>query len=50
LDDSQKIGITFTMADMGYFGLAAVALLNFEKRSFVQYDTMSLFPMGRMGL
>ncbi len=50
LDDSQQIGITFTLADLGYMGLAAVAVLDLKKRSFFQLDTMSLFPMGKMGL
>ena len=50
LDDSQKIGITFTLSDLGYLGLTAVALLDFKAETVSQYDTMSLFPMGKTGL
>lgn len=41
-------GITFTLADLGYIGLAAVCWLDFEKKVFHQVDTLSVLPMGRM--
>jgi len=50
LDDSQKIGITFTLSDLGYLGLTSVALLDFKAETVSQCDTMSLFPMGKTGL
>jgi hypothetical protein len=50
LDDAQQIGITFTLADLGYMGLAAVAVLDFKKKSFAQLDSISLFPLGKIGL
>ncbi len=42
--------ITFTLADLGYIGLAAVCWLDIRNRVFRQTDTMSLLPRGRMGL
>lgn len=43
-------GITFTLADLGYIGLAAVCWLDLKTPAFRQLDTLSLLPRGRMGL
>ncbi len=43
-------GITFTIADLGYIGLAAICWLDFQKKISYQVDTLSFLPMGRMGL
>ncbi len=43
-------GITFTIADLGYVGMAAVCWLDFNQRTSSQVDTLSFFPMGRLNL
>lgn len=48
LAPERGYGITFTLADLGYIGLAAVCWLDFQKCSFKQVDTLSILPMGRM--
>ena len=42
-------GITFTMADLGYMGSAAVCWLDFKNKSYKQLGTISKLPMGKMG-
>ena len=49
LSSENGYGITFTIADLGYIGLAAVCWLDFKKPDAVQYDALSLLPMGRTG-
>jgi len=46
----QGFGITFTIADLGYIGMAAVCWLDFRKKTSCQVDTLSFFPMGRLNL
>jgi len=48
LSPDKGYGITFTIADMGYLGLAAVCWLDFKARTYHQLDTMRLLPMGRL--
>lgn len=50
LDDTQQLGITFTMADLGYMGLTSIALLDLKGGKSTQLDSMLLFPMGKIGL
>ena len=50
LDDSQSIGITFTLSDLGAFGFAAIAFLNFKTKTSYQLNTMTLLPLGKIGL
>ena len=50
LDATQQFGISFTMSDLGYLGLMAVAWLDFRKNTVTQYDTMTFFPKGKIGL
>ena len=45
----KGVGITFTMADMGYIGMAAVCWLDIKNQAFTQVDTLSLLPKGKMG-
>jgi len=45
----KGFGITFTMADLGYIGMAAVCWLDIKNRTFTQVDTISPFPRGKMG-
>jgi hypothetical protein len=47
LSPSQNFGITITASDLGYVGLFAICFLDFEKRTFKQIDTLSLFPLGK---
>ena len=42
-------GITFTMSDLGYLGLFAIAWLDFKNGTSTQVDTMSILPRGRTG-
>lgn len=42
-------GITFTIADLGYIGMAAVCWLDFKGKTFKQLDLMSILPKGKMG-
>ncbi|MBN1664589.1 MAG: DUF2804 domain-containing protein [Deltaproteobacteria bacterium] len=42
-------GITFTVADLGYIGMAAVCWLDFKEKSCRQVDTMSILPKGKLG-
>lgn len=50
LSPDRGYGITFTIADLGYIGMAAVCWLDFQKKCFNQVDTMSILPMGRLKL
>ncbi|MBU0969459.1 MAG: DUF2804 domain-containing protein [Proteobacteria bacterium] len=43
-------GITFTIADLGYIGMAAICWLDFREKTSCQIDTLSFLPMGRIGL
>lgn len=47
---NSEFGITFTMADLGYIGLAAVAWIDLKSGSFTQRDTMTILPRGKTGL
>lgn len=47
LSPSQNFGITITASDLGYVGLFAICFLDFEKKTFQQIDTLSLFPLGK---
>ncbi|HDP81134.1 MAG TPA: DUF2804 domain-containing protein, partial [Spirochaetes bacterium] len=49
LSQDRQYGITFTMADLGYAGLFAVAWLDFKNGTFTQLDTMSILPRGKTG-
>ena len=49
LSSENGYGITFTIADLGYIGLAAVCWLDFKTKTAVQHDTLSLLPRGRTG-
>jgi hypothetical protein len=49
LSMEDGFGITFTMADLGYIGSAAVCWLDFKERTCKQLGTMSSLPMGKMG-
>ena len=42
-------GITFTMADMGYMGSAAVCWLDFKEKTFKQQGATLNLPKGKMG-
>ena len=46
---NEDFGITFTMSDLGYAGLMALAWLDFRKGTCTQEDTLALLPMGKMG-
>ena len=50
LDPEQGVGITFTIADLGYVGLAAVCWLDFKQKTSSQFETLSFFPMGGLNL
>ena len=50
LSAERGYGITFTIADLGYLGLAAICWLDFKARTYKQLDAMTLLPRGRMGL
>ncbi len=49
LDSSKKYGIAFTISDLGYIGLIAVAWLDFENKTCTQFDTMTILPRGNTG-
>jgi hypothetical protein len=49
LSPDQQFGIALTVADLGYIGMAAICFLDFERGTFHQVDTLSLFPMGETG-
>ena len=46
----QQLGITLTVADLGYAGLFALCFLDFANRSFTQVDSLTLLPLGKLGL
>lgn len=50
LSDDQQLGITLTVADLGYAGLFALCFLDFAQRTFTQVDSLSLLPLGKLGL
>ncbi len=45
---NEKYGITFTMSDLGFAGLIAVAWLDFERGTFKQEDTIAFLTKGKM--
>ncbi len=49
LSPDQEFGITFTTCDLGYVGLFAICFLDFKTKSFEQIDTLTFFPMGKLG-
>lgn len=49
ISPERGYGITFTMADLGYIGLAALCWLDFQKKTFKQLDTISILPRGKLG-
>ncbi len=49
LSQERGYGITFTMSDLGYAGLFALAWLDFRDGSYTQVDTMSMLPRGKTG-
>lgn len=50
LDPEQGYGITLTLADLGYIGIAAICWLDFRKKTSRQVDTLTFLPRGRTGL
>ncbi len=44
---NKDFGITFTMSDLGYTGLHAIAWLDFTNNTFTQVDNLVLFPKGK---
>ncbi len=46
---NEDYGITFTISDLGYISLVAVAWLDFQTNTFTQLDTMKFFPKGKTG-
>ncbi len=46
---NEDFGITFTMSDLGYAGLIALAWLDFKEGTYTQEDTLALLPKGKMG-
>jgi len=46
LAPEKGYGITFTLADLGYIGIAAICWLDFRKNSYQQVDTLSFLPKG----
>lgn len=50
LDHTQQFGVTLTISDLGYMGLMAVCILDFQKNQAIQADTMIWFPKGKTNL
>ncbi len=50
LSHDKGYGITFTISDLGYLGVAAVCWIDLNDKTFTQLDTMNLFPMGKTAL
>ncbi|MDZ4728022.1 MAG: DUF2804 domain-containing protein [Leptospira sp.] len=46
ISPNQKFGITFTTSDLGYIGLFAICFLDFERKEFIQSETMTFLPLG----
>jgi len=44
-----KYGITFTISDLGYLGLFAVAWLDFASGKVAQFQDMNFMPLGKTG-
>ncbi|UYP44646.1 hypothetical protein NEF87_000931 [Candidatus Lokiarchaeum ossiferum] len=44
---NEDYGITFTMSDLGYAGMHAVAWLDFQNNTTTQVDTLSILPKGK---
>ncbi|MBN1382126.1 MAG: DUF2804 domain-containing protein [Deltaproteobacteria bacterium] len=45
----EGFGITFTMADLGYIGMAAVCWLDLKERTSRQLDVVCFMPKGKTG-
>jgi len=50
LDSERDFALTFTISDLGYLGLSAVAWIDLAAGRFCQADELSLFPLGKTGL
>ena len=50
LDAEKGYGITLTLADLGYIGIAVLCWLDFKTGTFHQEESLSLLPRGRTGL
>ena len=50
LDQDKEIFLTFTISDLGYIGLSALAWIDFKSGKFSQTDEMSILPLGKTGL
>ena len=50
INHDGQYGLTCTVADLGYIGLMAVAWLDFKRKKFMQSDTLTFFPRGKIGL
>ena len=50
LSADRGYGITFTVADLGYMGMAAICWLDFRQQTFQQLDALSILPMGKLNL
>lgn len=43
-------GIAFTIADLGYLGMASVSLMDFKEKTHHTRSFLTPFPLGRLGL
>jgi hypothetical protein len=50
LSQGRGYGISLTIADLGYLGLASVCWLDFVARRFYSCESWALAPRGRLGL
>jgi len=49
ISQDKKYGITFTMSDLGYAGLFAICVFDFNSKKYSQTDTLTLLPRGNIG-
>lgn len=50
LDPEKGYGITLTLADLGYIGIATICWLDFQNRTSQQVEALTFLPRGRTRL
>lgn len=50
IDQQTGLGVTLTYSDLGYIGLYALCLVDIERGSWKQVESLQILPAGRTGL
>ena len=50
IDSESNLCVSFTVSDLGYIGLIALAVIDFSSAEVIQPSKLLLFPMGKLGM